>query len=432
METKPDNYLTEQYILGSILANPKLWDKAPDVLSCDDFVNELNKALFFAMFQLSKRGEDIDLLACHDYLTKSAKIDSEKIHTYLTELVRNCPSSVNFNQYVRMLHKNTSLRQLEDAGMKISMLIAEAADYEPSELIDRAESILFAMSQKEVRGKGPQDASIILARYFDSLDAEDDSISTGFIRLDEMMAGGMRPGELIIIAGRPGMGKTTLGMNIVSFVVTELKKGALVFSLEMTAEALMERIISAQASVYLQKLRKKSLSDEDLSRVIKAAGMLTDNNLKIDPTPALRPSELRARARRIKRKNPNLAVIMVDYLQLMRPDRTHNLRTHELEEISASLKSLAKELNIPVIALAQLNRNSARVENKRPTMSDLRDSGALEQDADTVALIYRDDSIDNPKRGIAELIIDKQRNGETGTIELVFNGGFNKFLNYRG
>lgn len=429
---KETNLHIEQTILGVIISDGPAWDTIADKLTENHFQIDYHKRTFKAMKSLATKQTPIDIITLTNELKETGQWDESESLPYLGGLAKNCTSTANITHYADILIRGETKQRLQNTAIKINMLTNE--NIEPSEMVDKAEGLLFEIEQGLVRGGGPQSMCSVMAEFLNTLDGNNATATpTGFTDLDELMAGGMRPGELIILAGRPGTGKTTLGMGIIQYVACKLLKDVLVFSMEMTPVALAARIFSSMAMIDANKIRSGKINDEEMSRVTHTVAMLSKNHIYIDGTPGMRPAELRARARRDKRQRPELAVIMVDYLQLMHSDTKYENRVNEIAECSGALKSLAKELNIPVIALAQLNRNSVnRVGDKRPTMSDLKDSGAIEQDADLVALIYRDELHDptTPHRGTAEIIIDKQRSGMTGVVKLNFDGRFNRFTNH--
>ena len=425
----------EHSILGAILTDPHAFDKISDKIAANNFMQGQHRKIYMAMRSLSERNEGIDITTV-DAELKSLKLwEDPSCFIYLCELAKNSTGSANILHYANYLLKHGTIKNLREACQKIYQLTDE--NIEPSEMIDKADGMILEIQTSSVRGGGPQKMSNVIRELLNSLDEDPHPpLSTGFIDLDHLMDGGMRPGELIVIAGRPGQGKTTLGINIATNVATSSPdNGVLVFSMEMTAMSLAERIFMALAQVNFRKIRGKPMGDQDAVRITSAISRLKGDTIRVDETGRLSPSEIRARARRDVREYKNLKLIVVDYVQMMRSDTKYDVRANEIGECSGGLKALAKELNIPIIALAQLNRNSVTkgADVREPNMADLKDSGSIEQDADMVALIHREDTYkeDTEYRGLAKIIVDKQRNGSVGYFMLSFDGANSRFLNYR-
>lgn len=424
--------IIEQAVLGGIIIDGSNWDAVADKLTSEYFTIDAHRRIFKAMAALALKNKPIDVLTLADELETSGQwIDTEcGALYYVGTIAKNATGTANLLHYVDLLARDNTKRRIHDAATKISMLPGE--NIETSEMIDKAEGMLFAIQQTKVRGEGLQPINNILAGLIDTLESDPmaNTVATGFEHIDSLLDGGLRGGELIVLAGRPGSGKTTLGMCIAQYVACQLEKEIAVFSMEMTPQALASRMVSSLGRIDAAKLRTGNLSENDWERFTSVIKLLSKNKIYIDGTPNLKPSELRARARRLKRQVPGLSLIVVDYLQLMSSDTKYENRVNEIGECSGALKALAKELNIPVIALAQLNRNSVKSgEVKKPTMADLRDSGSIEQDSDVVALIYHNE-VDGVKLGTAQIIIDKQRSGKTGEITLTFDGRYNCFHTY--
>jgi replicative DNA helicase len=352
-------------------------------------------------------------------------------------LARDTPTAANIRAYADIVRERSVLRQLITAGNDIVTNALEPEGREAREIVDAAERVVFEIAERGSRGKvGFQPLKAILPGVVEKIDEMYHSdgkltgISTGFKMLDDMTSG-LNAGDLIIIAGRPSMGKTTLAVNIAENAALGAGKSAAIFSMEMSSESLTLRMISSLGRINQGHLRSGRLSEEDWPRIDSAMTQLGAAKIYVDETPALTPTEVRARARRLKRER-GLDLIVVDYLQLMQVPGTKENRATEISEISRSLKALAKELKVPVIALSQLNRGVEQRENKKPVMSDLRESGAIEQDADVILLIYREEFYDNntTRKGIADIIIAKQRNGPTGEVQMTFLGQYTKFENY--
>lgn len=426
----------EQFILGAILSRGSAWDMVADRLKPSHFNVSIHQRIFEAMKSLARKNEPIDIITVDDEM-RLLKINDAGSFAYIAELAHNSTGCTNIVAYAKILERQSTIGQLRETAFKMQAITEEAI--EPSEMIDKSEHLLFNIRCVEQRGGGLKDIKSLMANFFNSLDSPlVNVISTGFTALDNLMAGGMRPGELIVLAGRPGMGKTTLGMNIAQHVAFKLGLGVFVFSMEMPDYALTERMFASMAQIDLTRIRLKDLHEYEWARVEDVVKMINLNTMRIDDTSQMRPSEMRSRVRRESRiagLKP-LSLIVVDYLQLMRSDSKYDLRANEIGECSGSLKALAKEMGVPVIALAQLNRNSLGKtgDARKPNMADLRESGSIEQDADMVALIYRDDvyNKESKERGFAEIIVDKNRNGETGDFQLIFDGRHNRFLNVQG
>lgn len=425
--------MAEQAILGAVIAKGNAWDDVADKININHFSVDYHKKIFQAMLSLSSKDKPIDIITLDDELRELGIWDDTSAIAYAGELAKNSPSAANLGHYADILVKHETIRRLEFTATKIGMLAGDS-ELQPSEMVDKAEGMIYEIQVASVRGGGPKPISEPMKEFLDQLDQEAVPVlPTGYLDFDRMTAGGLRPGELIILAGRPGSGKTTLGMGMAQHAAINLNRKVLVFSMEMTPTAIVSRMFASLAQVDANAIRGGTLKPYEYERICSMVTELGKDNIYIDGTPNLKPSEIRARARRNKRERPDLALILVDYIQLMSADTKYDNRVYELGEISGGLKSLAKELNLPIIALAQLNRNSVKgAESRKPTMADLRDSGSLEQDADLVGLIYRENMHEKDLNHdeVAEIIIDKQRNGETGIVKLKFDGRHNRFLNY--
>jgi replicative DNA helicase len=354
---------------------------------------------------------------------------------YLFELANNTPSIANVSAYADIVREKSVQRQLIGVANDIADSAYNPDGREVAELLDLAETRVFAIAEQTAAEGGPEAIKSVLVRAVERIDAlyhSGDSITglaTGLMDLDNMTSG-LQPSDLVIVAGRPSMGKTTLVMNMAEHAAIKAEKPVLVFSMEMPADSLAMRMMSSLGRIDQHRIRTGKLDDEDWPRVTSAVHMLSEAPLFIDDTPGLSPSEMRARARRLMKEHGQLGLIVVDYLQLMKvPGFKADNRTAEISEISRSLKSLAKELTVPVIALSQLNRSLEQRQDKRPIMSDLRESGAIEQDADLICFIYRDEvyNEDSPDKGTAEIIVAKQRNGPIGKVRVAFLGKFTRF-----
>ena len=421
-------------MLGSLMLKPDAWIDVIDILSVNDFYRSEHKIVFEAMDGLWQENQPIDAVTVAEVLSKKSQLDRIGGAAYLAELVETTPSVANAPAYARIVRDRSTLRQLIRAGQHIAESGFEPAGRDSDDLVEEAERQVFAIAEGRIADSGPLPITPMLNTAAEELrslyenQGQLPGLPSGFEDLDKMTTG-FKDSDLIVIAGRPSMGKTAFAMNIVEYAVVQCDKPSVVFSLEMAAEQLVLRLLSSLAHIDQSRMRIGELNDRDWDNFSREVGRLKDKPLYIDDTPALTPGELRARVRRVAREAGGIGLIMVDYLQLMRIAGSPENRTTEISEISRSLKALAKEMRCPVLALSQLNRDVEKRQNKRPMMADLRDSGAIEQDADLILFIYRDEvyNEDSPDKGIAEINIGKQRNGVTGTIRLSFLGELTKF-----
>jgi replicative DNA helicase len=433
----PSSNQAEQALLGGLMLDNAAWDKVADAVSDSDFFRADHRVIFAGIRTLSERSQPSDPVTLTALLSSRAELDAAGGTAYLAELVADTPSAANVRDYARIVRERALLRRLIEVGNDIA-----ASGYSPegraiSELVDEAERRVFEIAETgQRRGSGFVHLREVLGDTVDRLDMLHQSqgsltgLSSGFHKLDEFTAG-LQPGDLIIIAGRPSMGKTTLALNIGENAALGNHKSVAIFSMEMSVEQLAFRMVSSLGRVDQAHLRNGRFSDDDWPRINGAIQQMSEAPVFIDDTPAMTPTEVRARARRLQRER-GLDLIVVDYLQLMRVSGSSENRATEISEISRSLKALARELRVPVIALSQLNRSVEQRQDKKPVMSDLRESGAIEQDADLILFIYRDEvyNHDSPRKGIADITIAKQRNGPTGEFPLTFLGRFTKFENY--
>lgn len=433
----PHSNEAEQAVLGGVMLDNQAWDKISDHLSEEDFYRHDHRLIFRALQALYARNSPFDVLTVSESLKAENALDKIGGEVYLFELAKNTPSAANIVAYAKIVRERSILRQLISSANDIAESAFNVGGRDTTELLDEAERKIFAIAEQSSRGSGPLNVKEFLGKAVDRIDKLSHSdqkitgLESGFSDLDEMTSG-LQEADLVIIAGRPSMGKTLLGMNIAEHAAIKFKKPVLVFSLEMPGESLVMRMISSLGRIDQHRLRSGQLNDEDWPRITSVVSMLSEAPLFIDDTPALSPAEIRARARRVAREHGDLGLIVVDYLQLMQVPGMRDNRTLEVSEISRCLKALGKELNVPVIALSQLNRSLESRQDKRPVMSDLRESGSIEQDADVIAFIYRDEVYfeDSPDKGIAEIIIAKQRNGPIGKIRLTFLGKYTRFENF--
>ena len=445
MRVPPQSIEAEQSVLGGLLLENAAWDKISDMIGESDFYRADHRLIFQHILLLVENNRPADVLTVAESLERSAKLNEAGGQAYLGSLSMNTPSAANIRRYAEIVRERAIMRQLAKAGSEIADSAFNPEGREAKDLIDEAESKVFQIAEVGARAKqGFVKIDPLLTETVERIDMlysrenKDDVIglATGYVDLDRMTSG-LQQGELIVIAARPSMGKTALAMNIVEHVALNLKKAAGVFSMEMSGAQLTLRMIGSVGRVDQHKLRSGTFEESEWPKLVDAVGKLNDSQIHIDDTAGLNSLEVRSRARRLHRSCGGLSLIVVDYLQLMSgasSGREEN-RATEVAEISRGLKSLAKELKVPVIALSQLNRSVESRVDKRPMMSDLRESGAIEQDADLILFIYRDE-VYNPtneaSKGKAEIIIAKQRNGPTGTTTLTFLGKHTRFENYAG
>jgi len=431
----PHSVDAERSLLGGLMLDQRAWDQVADVVGIEDFYRADHRAIFEAIMTLIRQDRPPDAVTVSEQLEREQRLESAGGIDYLARLVEETPSAANVRAYARIVRDHAVLRQLIEVGGDIAASAHDTEGRPIHELVDLAEQRVLEIAERGAAARGFKSLKDILPRAIDRLDAlthadsDITGVATGFNAMDEMTAG-LQRGELIIIAGRPSMGKTTLAVNIAENAAIGRQIPTAIFSMEMSAEQLTFRMIGSIGRVNQASLRRGKLKDEDWARIDHAVSVLSNAPVFIDDSPALSPTEVRARARRLKREH-GLGLIVVDYLQLMQVAGTVENRATEISEISRSLKALAKELELPVIALSQLNRSVEQRDNKRPVMSDLRESGAIEQDADVIVFIYREEVYDKetPRRGIADIIIGKQRNGPTGEFQLTFLGEYTKFEN---
>jgi replicative DNA helicase len=437
LKVPPHSIEAEQAVLGGLMLSDSAWDQVADRVSEGDFYRQDHRLIFRSIAALADQGKPRDVVTLGEWLDQRGELEKAGGMLYLGTLAKDTPSAANVKAYADIVRERSVLRQLIQVGEEIATEAYTPGEREIKQLLDSAESKVFRIAEQGMAGKtGFQNIKHLLSRAVDRIDElfHKDSpitgIATGFDKFDELTAG-LQRSDLIIVAGRPSMGKTSFVMNIAENAAIRHKMPVAVFSMEMSGEQLAMRMISSLGRINQQNLRTGDLDDSDWPRITSAISMLSEAPIFVDDTPALSPSDLRARARRLKREQ-NLSLIIVDYLQLMTVPENRENRVNEISEISRSLKALAKELDIPVIALSQLNRSLEQRPDKRPQMSDLRESGAIEQDADLIAFIYRDEvyNEDSPDKGTAEILIRKQRNGPTGMCRLTFLGRYTKFENY--
>jgi replicative DNA helicase len=439
LKTPPQAVEAEQSVLGGLMLDNSRWDQVADVLSAEDFYRRDHRLIFEAVRALQLENAPADVVTVAEWLDKSGKLEAAGGLAYVGSLSRNTPSAANIAAYANIVRERSVLRRLIGAANEIASSAYSPEGRKPTDLLDSAEKAIFEIARQGSSQRGGfRPVKDMLTDVLDRIDvmSQSDSaltgLATGYNDLDDMTSG-LQPSDLVIIAGRPSMGKTSLAMNIAENAAVGDNKAVAIFSMEMPGTQLAMRMMASLGRINAHKVRTGKLDDDDWPRLTSAVSLLEKAPIYIDDTPGLTPVELRARARRLAREHDHdLGLIVVDYLQLMQSGESSENRATEISVITRSLKSLAKELNVPLIALSQLNRSLEQRPNKRPFMSDLRESGAIEQDADVILFIYRDEvyNEDSPDRGTAEIIIGKQRNGPTGTVRLTFLGEYTRFENY--
>lgn len=440
LKVPPHSIQAEQSVLGGLMLDNQTWDTVADRISEADFYRRDHRLIYRAIAELAEHQDPFDVITLSEWLDSQNELENAGGLAYLGTLVKDTPSAANILAYANIVRDRSVLRQLIHVGTEISDSAFVTDGRETSELLENAERNVFKIAEQRQRGQGGfSTIKNLLAKAVDKIellyeqDGEITGASTGFNDLDEKTSG-LQPADLIIVAGRPSMGKTTIAMNMAENVALKSGLPVAVFSMEMPGEALAMRMMSSLGRIDQHKVRTGKLDDDDWPRLTSAINLLAETKLFIDDTPALSPTEVRSRARRLTREHGQLGLIVLDYLQLMQSPSSGDNRVQQISDISRGLKALAKELNVPVMALSQLNRNLEQRPNKRPVMSDLRESGAIEQDADLILFVYRDEvyNEDSPDKGIAEVIIGKQRNGPLGTVRLTFLGQYTRFENFAG
>ena len=439
-EELPYSVEAERAVLGGIMLKNDAWDLVAGLVLEEDFYQTEHKLIFKTIKDLQDLGKPIDLITVQETLEGNGDLpELVKLggKDYLTQLAQETPSVANIESYAEIIKQRSNLRKLITTVDQISQTARESDSSSSDQVIDNAEERILSLRDDFKRSAGPKEIRDLLGPVYSFIQEANESgdsligVSTGFSEIDEITLGFQRS-DLIVIAGRPSMGKTALALNIAENVARQTDRTVLIFSMEMSAEQVVRRFISSIANIDLQRLMRGQLQDNDWEGIDKALSVLSNKKILLDDTPALSPTELRARSRRVKRENKDLAMIVVDYIGLMQiPGKSEN-RVTEISEISRSLKALAKELDVPVVAISQLNRAVESRPNKRPILSDLRDSGAIEQDADVIAFLYRHeyyDRSDLENKGKAEINIAKQRNGPTRTTSLAFRDSVARFEN---
>ena len=436
----PHSVEAEQSVLGGLLLEASALDRIVDLISADDFYRQEHRLIYRQIVRLSEQAKPVDVITVAEALEISGELEKVGGLPYLGSLAQNVPSAANIRRYGEIVRERSIMRKLAEVGTDIAASSYNPSGRDAAQLLDEAERKVLEIAEAGSRGQQgfiamppllTQVVERIETLYGRDNPSDITGTATGFTDLDRLTSG-LQPGELIIVAGRPSMGKTALAINIAENVALDSKLPVAIFSMEMNASQIAMRMLGSVGKLNQQDLRTGRLQDDDWGRLTHALGRLNDAPIYIDESGALSALAVRARSRRLHRQN-NLGLIVVDYLQLMSSNagKASENRATEISEISRSLKALAKELHVPVIALSQLNRSLEQRPNRRPVMSDLRESGAIEQDADLILFIYRDEvyNSDSPDKGKAEIIIGKQRNGPIGMVPLAFRGEYTRFDN---
>lgn len=442
LRVPPHSLEAEQSVLGGLLLDNEMWDRVAEAVVAQDFYSRSHRIIFETIARLIELGNPVDLITLSESLENDQQLDAAGGFVYLAEMMRNTPSAANIIAYAKIVRERAVTREMISVANEIADAGFDTQGRTSADLLDFAETKVFQIAEARAnKSEGPESITSVLEKTVDRIEKlyqqPNDGVtgvSTGFSDLDKMTAG-LQKSDLIIVAARPSMGKTTFAMNLAEHAAMTEDKPALIFSLEMPSEQLMMRMLASLGRIDQTKIRTGQLGDEDWARLSSAMGLLIEKGkMFIDDAAGLTPTDVRSRARRIARDHGGLSMIMIDYLQLMRAPQFADNRTLEIAEISRSLKALAKELEVPVVALSQLNRSLEQRSDKRPINSDLRESGSIEQDADLIMFIYRDEVYhDNSEfKGMAEIILGKQRNGPIGRVPLTFQGQYSRFDNYAG
>ena len=436
LKVPPHSIDAEQSVLGGLMLDNRAWDIIADRVSEEDFYRQDHRLIFRSIAELAEESKPLDWITLSEWLKQRSELENAGGTSYLGTLAKDTPSAANIKAYADIVREKSVLRQLISVGTDISALAFDSGDRDSRSLLDEAEQRVFKIAEQGARQQAFKPIKQLLKDSLDQIQrlAETEGTitgtATGYADLDEKTSG-LNAGDLVIVAGRPAMGKTTFSMNIGEHVALN-GLPVVIFSMEMPAEQLVLRMFASNGRVPLSDIRTGKIRDEDWPRVAMAVKAFSKTKIFIDDTAGQSPTEIRAKTRRLTREHGQLGVIIIDYLQLMQTGSQSDNRAAEISEISRSLKGLAKELKCPVIALSQLNRSLEQRPNKRPIMSDLRESGAIEQDADIIIFVYRDEVYDedSPDKGQAEIIIGKQRNGPIGTVRLTFHGKYTRFDNF--
>lgn len=434
MKTPPHNLESEQCVIGSIIVEEQTLVPVAEILDREDFYIDAHKVIYDSMIELGNERKPIDMITLTNRLKEKGYLDQVGGVTYLTSITNMIPTTSNVKVYAEIVKKNSTLRKLIKASNDIISMGYEASD-SLDDILNVAEKKIFDISQDRMSQDFKPISEVLtsvtaMIEEVYSKGSDITGLDTGFIDLNKKL-GGFHKSDLILIAARPGMGKTAFALNLVANVTIRSKSSVAVFSLEMSKEQLVQRLLSSQSNVALDNINKGKIADDEWKKLTDAMTVLSSSDIFIDDTPGIKVSEIRSKCRKLKMEK-GLDMIMIDYLQLMEADGRADNRQQEVSKISRSLKILAKEMNCPVIALSQLSRNTESGKDHMPKLSDLRDSGAIEQDADIVMFIYRDEyytKMETKKKDLAEIIIAKNRHGEISNIELVWIGKIQKFSN---
>ena len=443
LKLPPHSVEAEQSLIGGLLLDNMAWDKVGDMIAEADFYRDEHRRIFRHIARLIELGKPADVVTVFESLEKNNESESAGGLAYLSEIANNTPSAANIKRYAEIVRERAVLRKLVTVGDEISSSALNPKGRDAKELLDKAEASIFEIAEQGARQRtGFVSLQPLLGQVVDRIqelyDKDNHSdvtgVPTGFRDLD-VKTSGLQPGDMIIVAGRPSMGKTAFALNIAEHVGVETRLPVAIFSLEMPGTQLAMRLLSSVGRLDQHRVRTGRLNDDEWQKMTYSLGKLHDAPIHIDETGSINPIDLRSRARRLAREyGGKLGLIVIDYLQLMTVTSQGDNRAAEISEISRSIKSLAKELSVPIVALSQLNRSLEQRPNKRPVMSDLRESGAIEQDADVIIFLYRDEvyNPDSPDKGTAEIIIGKQRNGPIGTVRVTFLGQYTRFENFAG
>jgi replicative DNA helicase len=434
VKVPPQNVEAERAVIGGLLIDPDAANKVIEFLQSEDFYRENHKVIFDAIVSLYQKNEPADIVTVTNELRSLGTLEKAGGASYLSAIVDSTPTAANIVHYAKIVHEKAILRRLITGATEITEMGYSDSLVDVDDLLDKAEGIIFEIAQRRFKPSFyavkdiVKDSFKTIEELYERKDVVT-GIPSGFKELDRLTSG-FQKSDLIVVAGRPSMGKTALALNMVVNAALETGISAAIFSLEMSKEQLMMRLLCSEARVDASKLRSGFLSEADWPKLTRAAGLLSETKIFIDDSPAMNVLEMRAKARRLQKEH-NLGMVVVDYLQLVKGIGAAESREREISEISRSLKALAKELNVPVIAISQLNRAVENRTDKRPQLADLRESGSIEQDADLVMFVYRDEfyNKDSDEKGIAEIIIGKQRNGPTGRVKLAFLAPYTRFEN---
>ncbi len=437
LKIPPHSIDAEQSVLGGLMLQNEAWETVSDIIDSTDFYRAAHSKIYSAIQNLSLEDNPFDVITLGEWLDNRQELEKVGGMGYLSNLVQNTPSAANIDAYARVVRQKSVLRELINAASTITESAFRTEGRSQEELLGEAESLVFKIAEREERGtktyegmKGLLDSALHRVQELFENGGKPTGVQTGFHKLDDMI-NGLQPSDLVIVAGRPSMGKTAFAMNIARSAAIKQHVPVVIFSMEMPKEQIAMRMLASLARVDQKKISTGKVAAADWPRLTSAVQLLDENvNLFIDDTPALNPNEIRSRCRRLKREQ-GLGLVVIDYLQLMQVSRATENRATEIAEISRSLKALAREIGCPIIALSQLNRALELRQDKTPMMSDLRESGAIEQDADLIMFIYREEVYDEEteKKGLADIIIGKHRNGPTGKVELRFRGEHTNFEN---